>query len=387
MLAIDGNAVANRTTFTNISIPSLSLAANEYIMLKWDDIDNTGSDHGLSVDDVTISWTVTGATPTVGFSTTTSNTSEGLLASVAVSMNIAPAADVTVTISDLGTGSASSGLDYTALSPAPTLTFLTSDSYPKVLNVSIPILDELDPENAETIDLGLAVTGGTATLGTAAHTVTIAASDLPTVGFATATSSVTESATATIDVSMNTAPASDLTVQVTRTGGTATSGTDFTTFPATDLTFLAAGSYPQTQSVSVFTTDDPDFESAETVILGVAITGGSASLGTASHTLTINDNELATIVINEVDYDNVGTDNAEYIELYNYGASAINLNGFKVELVNGATDLVYLTINLPNTSLAAGGYYVIGNSAGTPNINLVVTPTTNLIQNGGPGRD
>ena len=56
--ALDGNAAANRVTATNISLPGLSLANNEYIMLKWDDPDNSGNDHGLSIDDVTISWTV-----------------------------------------------------------------------------------------------------------------------------------------------------------------------------------------------------------------------------------------------------------------------------------------------------------------------------------------
>jgi hypothetical protein len=63
--ALDGNAAANRTVVASFAIPSLSLAAGQYIMLKWDDIDHTGADHGLSIDDVTISWTVTiGGTPT-----------------------------------------------------------------------------------------------------------------------------------------------------------------------------------------------------------------------------------------------------------------------------------------------------------------------------------
>ncbi len=57
--ALDGNVSANRVTVTGVSIPGLSLANNEYIMLKWDDPDNAGNDHGLSIDDVTITWTVT----------------------------------------------------------------------------------------------------------------------------------------------------------------------------------------------------------------------------------------------------------------------------------------------------------------------------------------
>lgn len=58
---LDGNAAANKVTATNVAIPSLSLANNDYIMLKWEDPDHTSTDHGLSIDDVTINWTVTPA--------------------------------------------------------------------------------------------------------------------------------------------------------------------------------------------------------------------------------------------------------------------------------------------------------------------------------------
>jgi hypothetical protein len=76
--SLDGNATANKSTLTNISIPSLSLANNSYIMLKWEDPDHTGTDHGLGIDDVTISWTttstptatITGAATTSAFTTT-----------------------------------------------------------------------------------------------------------------------------------------------------------------------------------------------------------------------------------------------------------------------------------------------------------------------------
>jgi hypothetical protein len=76
--ALDGNATANKSTLTNISIPSLSLANNSFIMLKWEDPDHTGTDHGLGIDDVIISWTtssvptatITGSTTTTAFTTT-----------------------------------------------------------------------------------------------------------------------------------------------------------------------------------------------------------------------------------------------------------------------------------------------------------------------------
>ncbi|RYZ52286.1 MAG: choice-of-anchor D domain-containing protein, partial [Sphingobacteriales bacterium] len=60
--ALVGNNSANKVTLTNVSIPTLSVPAGSYIMLKWDDPDHTGSDHGISIDDVTINWTVAPAT-------------------------------------------------------------------------------------------------------------------------------------------------------------------------------------------------------------------------------------------------------------------------------------------------------------------------------------
>lgn len=60
--AIDGNV--NRVTLSDIAIPlATPLAVNEYIMLKWEDPDHSGSDHGLAIDDVSISWTATPPNP------------------------------------------------------------------------------------------------------------------------------------------------------------------------------------------------------------------------------------------------------------------------------------------------------------------------------------
>ena len=44
----------------------------------------------------------------------------------------------------------------------------------------------------------------------------------------------------------------------------------------------------------------------------------------------------AQIVINEVDYDQVGADNEEFIEIKNTGALALDLAGVKVQLINGS---------------------------------------------------
>ncbi len=48
--SLNGNAAANRSVLTNT--PNISIAANQFITLRWRDIDHTGTDHGLAIDDV-----------------------------------------------------------------------------------------------------------------------------------------------------------------------------------------------------------------------------------------------------------------------------------------------------------------------------------------------
>ena len=76
-------------------------------------------------------------------------------------------------------------------------------------------------------------------------------------------------------------------------------------------------------------------------IAGVASTGGAFDLaggfwgvgeGATKPTPTPR---AHNIVINEIDYDQVGTDNAEFVELINVSAGPVNLDNYTLELVNG----------------------------------------------------
>ncbi|CAM3264996.1 hypothetical protein G4177_00380 [Corallococcus sp. ZKHCc1 1396] len=119
----------------------------------------------------------------------------------------------------------------------------------------------------------------------------------------------------------------------------------------------------------------------------------------------------ASLVINEVDYDNVGTDNqgAEFVEIHNRGTAAVDLSDVLLLFVNGnagptAPRAEYLRFALsdtkdaagqPATSLPAGGYLIAAPQpffdtvtlpAGT--LRLIIksteagTPNTDVIQNG-----
>ncbi len=95
-----------------------------------------------------------------------------------------------------------------------------------------------------------------------------------------------------------------------------------------------------------------------------------------------------TLVINEVDYDEVGTDSNEFVEILNTGGSPVSLTGLSLVFVNGANDSVYLTVPLDSQgTLNAGQYLVVGSSTvlvpgGVPKIDFALA--SNNIQNGPP---
>lgn len=96
----------------------------------------------------------------------------------------------------------------------------------------------------------------------------------------------------------------------------------------------------------------------------------------------------AQVYINELDYDQPGTDNAEFIELV--GPDNTSLNGYTIELVNGFDGSVYLSADLsgfsiPPDNVGGHGFFVVG-AATVPNVDLTPAgwPATNIIQNGAP---
>ena len=93
------------------------------------------------------------------------------------------------------------------------------------------------------------------------------------------------------------------------------------------------------------------------------------------------------LVINEIDYDQPGTDTTEFIEIKNVGSTTADLDDVFVDFINGSGGgaASYKTIDLPDVSLAAGEYFVVcANAATVPNCDLDGTPDADFIQNGSP---
>jgi hypothetical protein len=96
---------------------------------------------------------------------------------------------------------------------------------------------------------------------------------------------------------------------------------------------------------------------------------------------------VGSLVINEIDYDQPGTDTAEFIEVFNGTASAVTLDDLDLILVNGSsTGSIYGTIALGTGTLPAGGYLVAGLAAVTvpPGAIKVNFASGVSLQNGDP---
>jgi len=90
----------------------------------------------------------------------------------------------------------------------------------------------------------------------------------------------------------------------------------------------------------------------------------------------------ADLVISEIDYDQIGTDSAEWVEIHNPDSSPVSLSEYSLVFINGANMENYQVVDLtPLGTLLGGAYIVIGNTDCT---SMPLTPATNCIQNGSP---
>lgn len=55
-VSLNGNT--NKVSANNVTLTGLNLANGQYLMLRWRDVNHSGNDHGLAIDDVTVNYTV-----------------------------------------------------------------------------------------------------------------------------------------------------------------------------------------------------------------------------------------------------------------------------------------------------------------------------------------
>ncbi len=198
---------------------------------------------------------------------------------------------LTVDYADAGTGTATSGTDYTAVASG-TLTFAAGVT---TQTITVPVTGDTADEGAsETVVIMLSnATAGTG-ISTATGTGTITDNDPQfSIADASATEGDSGSVNMTFTVTLSGSGSSSYTVDYASSDGTATAGTDYTAVSGT-LTF-AAGTTSQTFAVSV--TGDTVNEANETLTVTLSNASAGTSIATASATGTITDNDTPSFSI------------------------------------------------------------------------------------------
>jgi predicted extracellular nuclease len=114
---------------------------------------------------------------------------------------------------------------------------------------------------------------------------------------------------------------------------------------------------------------------------------GNRALAGLAFALLLRGEAAAQLVINEIDYDQPGTDTAEFVEIANAGPTTVSLAGHQLVFYNGATNPAasYRVIPIPIAELAPGAYLVVcGNPANVFPCDIDAAPDNDLIQNGAP---
>ncbi|MDA0849305.1 MAG: hypothetical protein O2827_06095, partial [Verrucomicrobia bacterium] len=178
-------------------------------------------------------------------------------------------------------------------------------------------------------DLGGSSGGGNDRVAVDNITWTAYTSSQPTVSFDSSSSSETESdsdvITSGISVTMTNYDAANVTITPTVNGASTAEAGDYT-IDLTPLVFDAN----ETLNIPLTIKDDADFND-ETLIVDFTVTSGTADLGTSQHTVTINDDEVPLLIINEV-ADPID-DSGRFVEIFNTGDISLDLSSLQVYFV------------------------------------------------------
>ncbi len=197
----------------------------------------------------------------------------------------------------LGAGTATSGSDFTALSLTVVVPANTSTA-----TITIPVLQDTIVEGGETVIVNLTAATSNASI-TAAGSATNTITDNDTGSLVIDDVTIGEAGgNATFTVTLTGVTQSAFTVTYASSNVSATAGSDYTAVGPTTLNFTGTPTAsPQTQTFTVPITDDGLVEGSETATLtlsGLSNTfGGQLSITDATGTLSITDNDTATVSV------------------------------------------------------------------------------------------
>jgi len=126
----------------------------------------------------------------------------------------------------------------------------------------------------------------------------------------------------------------------------------------------------------------------EVTVCECVLSGGTPDEGNVCTGMPSDCPASVELAINELEYQQTGTDSTEYLELFGPGNQT--LNGFTLTFYNGASSNAYLTVDLSGETIPADGFFVVG-SLLVPNVDKAIKSSfgndTDIIQNEGSQPD
>jgi len=277
-------------------------------------------------------------------------------------------------------GTATFGTDYTVTySVGSTISTTASGtlSLPagtNAITVTITPINDALVEGAESISLTLSVPTDGYTIATATKSIDLGDDDVSTVAVAAGVNAGEPSTQGSFNITLSDpAPVGGVTINYTLSGS-AVLNTDYSD-PQSGSISIPAGS--STGTILINATDDLVYEGTEIITVTLSVASNSFVITSSTASINITDNEpIPAIVINEV-YGGGGNSGAEYkndfIELYNPTSFPVNLNGWSVQY-GSATGTTWSGKTTLTGTIAANGYYLIQQSAGTGGVSALPTP-------------
>jgi len=251
-------------------------------------------------------------------STTTAEGSAPIQVSVVLhTTHAALPAEVSVSVVDATSGTATSGSDYSAFAPV-TITFPIGSLDGDAQTIPFSALDDsLVEGTSETVLLALGAASGGVTGGFTTHTATITDVNVARIHFATSSSTKPDESGVPHDVTiaLDLDPGETLGVAASARladagGGSAVTGVDYAAVLQQTITFAAGSLDGASQEASVLVLDDSAIETNETIRLGVTTPSSGVILGANTlHQITILDDDATSASALVVTQGTTGTEN------------------------------------------------------------------------------
>jgi endonuclease G len=381
-VALDGNAPANRTIVS--ATLALNVAPGQEVWLRWVDINHPDNDHGLAIDDfsVTANGNASVDNPPSVSGTTPANAATNVAANSTIAVTFTEPVNAAVAAFTLECP-AGNGRTF-SVSPAlpnstaaATFTLTPSASLPNGTTCKVTV------NGASVTDADGApdhVAGNPAFSFTTVSLIDVAPSVIsvvPANGTANVPVASPISVTFSENVTLGSAPVSLVCANTTQTLTVTAGPKTFTLTPSLPLPYGASC------TLTVFAGQVSDTDGIDPVNMAQDATASFTTPPVAA----------GRVIINEIDADTPGDDRAEFIELYDGGVGHTPLDGLVVVLFNGTftkadgtTDTsgkaAYKAFDLDGFITDANGYFVLGNP-GIGNASIVFDPGQfGLLQNG-----